>query len=299
MNDAHESFQSSRHLSRAVDELQHGSLQLVNTSVGTLRVMDSHRHGRLNAFNVLCTSCGKAVWIGIMLCLVTLSWVCVGAEPTDSTKRGAISQSEATEEEALRLNQRVVQLSRAGRVAEAIPLAKRSLELSEQVHGKVHRNVSADLIVLATLYLAQGDYFNAEPLITRAINIDKQLFGPRHPEVAVDIASLANLFSKKGDKQAAVRGYREALDMLYASPDGGSYLNNTAEIHYMFGETLLGLDQYDEAFAQYLSAEQIFELTDQARAVRILTEMAEADRARGDQGRAKVWLDRAAQLEGR
>lgn len=67
----------------------------------------------------------------------------------------------------------------------------------------------------------------------------------------------------------------------------------------MLGDTLLELDQYNEAMAQYLSAEQIFEVADPARAVRLLTEMAEADRARGDQPRAKTWLDRAAQLGGR
>jgi tetratricopeptide (TPR) repeat protein len=297
MSDTHEPFQTSPHVTRAVGRFQHGFLQLVNTFTGVLT--DSQGHGRVNAFDSLGMRCGKVVWVGIMLCLPALSWVCVSAQPTGSTKQGAPSQTEAIEAEALRLNQRVVQLSREGRIAEAIPLAKRSLDLSEQVHGEVHRNVSADLIVLANLYLAQADYFNAEPLVARAIDIDKQLFGPQHPEVAIDIATLANLFSKKGDRQDAVRSYREALDILYASPDAGSYLRNTAEIQYMFGETLLASDQYNAAMEQYWSAEQIFELTDRKFAVRILIKMAEAARARGDQPRAKAWLDRATQLEGR
>jgi tetratricopeptide (TPR) repeat protein len=298
MGDTNEPSQTSPYVTRAVGELQHGFLHSVNAFIEAPQVSDSHGHGRINAFNALCVRCGKAVWIGTMLCLAAFSWVCAGAQTTGSSKQGAISQTEATEAEALRLNQIVGQLAREGRIDEAIPLARRSLKLSEQIHGRVHRNVSADLIVLANLYLAQGDYFNAEPLISRAIDIDKQLFGPRHPEVAIDIASLGNLFSKTGDYQAAIRSYREALDMLLTSPDARSYLEKTAIIHYWLGENLLELNQHNEAIAQYLSAEQIFELIDQKFAIRILIEMAEADRAHGKQPRAKEWLDRARQLEG-
>ena len=249
--------------------------------------------------NRLGVRCGKTIWIGVMLCLPLIFWISVGAQPTGSANQGATSQTKALEEEALRLNKRVGQLVREGRIVEAIPLARRSLDLSEQIHGKVHRNVSADLVTLASLYLAQEDYFNAEPLVTRAIDIDKQLFGPRHPEVAIDMASLGNIFSKKGDKQAAVRSYHEALDLMYSSPDAGSYLNKVAEIHSLLANTLLELNQTNEAIAQYLSAEQIYELTDHKLAVQTLIKMAEADRAHGNQPRANGWLDRARKLEGR
>jgi len=301
MSDTHEPFQTWSPVTPAVAELRHGFLHPVNTFITALRVRDSHRHRRVTAFHICGMRSGKSAWIGMLLCLAALHflWFVSMAEPAGPTKQGAISQTEAAKAEAFRLNQRAGQLAREGRVAEAIPLARRSLELSEQVHGKVHRNVSADLISLANLYLAQNDYFNAEPLIARAIDIDKQLFGPRHPEVAMDIATLANLSRMKGDKQAAVRGYREVLNMMYASPDAGSYLEETAQIHLLLGNTLLELDQYNEAMAQHLSAVEIFEVADPAFAVRILTEMADADRARGNQPRAKIWLDRAAQIEGR
>ena len=86
MSDTHAPFQTSPHVTSAVGERQHGFLQLMNTFVEALRVRGSHGHGRVNAFNASCIRCGKAVWIGIMLCLATLSWVCAGAEPTGATK---------------------------------------------------------------------------------------------------------------------------------------------------------------------------------------------------------------------
>lgn len=87
--------------------------------------------------------------------------------------------------------------------------------------------------------------------------------------------------------------------MMSASPDAENYIKMTAEIHYLLGNTLLELDQYNEAMSQYFSAEQIFEITDRLRAVRILITMAEIERAHGNQPHAEALLDRAARLKER
>jgi tetratricopeptide (TPR) repeat protein len=203
------------------------------------------------------------------------------------------------EAEALRLNQQVMQLAMQGKLAEAIPLARRALELTERVHGKVHPNVSADLITLADLYRCQGDFFNAEPLIARAIEVDKQLYGPRDAEIGVDMGSLAMLYASKGDAKAAVKTYGEALDILYAARPSARHMANMAEMHRGYAEALLELNRYEEAMKQYANAEQIYEMTNNpARAAKTLVEMAEIDRQHGNQRRANIWLDRARQLKG-
>jgi tetratricopeptide (TPR) repeat protein len=272
-------------------------LRPMTTCAAALREPQGHR--RVNAFKGPGMRCGKAAVIGLMICLATFCWTYASAQPAGSTKQSAGSQTKAAEAEALELNRRVGQLTREGRIAEAILLAKRALDLSMQVHGKFHRNVSADLITLASLYIAQGDYFNAEPLISQAIDIDKQVFGPGHAEVALDIAAQSNLLRKKGDYQGALRGYREALDTLYKTIEDGKYVIQATEIHYSLGKTLSALDRYDEAMVEYATAVQVFKHTDKSRAAGILVEMAEADRAHGNHARAKAFLDLAQQLEGR
>ena len=55
-------------------------------------------------------------------------------------------------QEAKALDQRMVQLYRAGRYHEALPLAQRHLQITEKALGPEHPNTAASLNNLATLY---------------------------------------------------------------------------------------------------------------------------------------------------
>ena len=62
------------------------------------------------------------------------------------------------------LNKRVIELYRAGKFAEAIPLAQRALAIREKALGPNHPGVATALNTLAVLYNNQGRYTDAEPL---------------------------------------------------------------------------------------------------------------------------------------
>ncbi len=91
----------------------------------------------------------------------------------------------------VRLDSRVAQLYQEGRFSEAIPLAIRQLERSEEVFGPDHLQVAASLNNLAALYLATGEYARALPLIERSLAIREKALGPEHPGVAMSLNNHA------------------------------------------------------------------------------------------------------------
>jgi CHAT domain-containing protein len=77
-------------------------------------------------------------------------------------------------EEALRLNQQVIQLYNQGQYAAAMPLAERSLAILEKVLGKEHPLVAKSLNNLALLYQAQGNIARTLEFQTRGTNIEER-----------------------------------------------------------------------------------------------------------------------------
>ena len=97
-------------------------------------------------------------------------------------------------EQALRLNQKAIQLYNQGRYAEAEPLYKRSLAIREKALGPDHPDVAQSLNNLAVLYVDQGRYADAEPLYKRSLAIREKALGPDHPDVAIALNNLARLY---------------------------------------------------------------------------------------------------------
>ena len=77
------------------------------------------------------------------------------------------------------LNHQVETLYRAGKYAEAVPVATRALAVAEQQLGPDHAQVSVNLDNLAELYRVQGLYADAEPLYKRALAIRDKTVGAR------------------------------------------------------------------------------------------------------------------------
>ena len=71
--------------------------------------------------------------------------------------------------EVAKLKTEVGRLYRAGKHAEAIPVAKRVLAIRKRTLGPNHPDVGEALDGLATLYRALGRYADAEPLYKRAL----------------------------------------------------------------------------------------------------------------------------------
>jgi CHAT domain-containing protein len=134
------------------------------------------------------------------------------------------------------INKQVVQLYQAGKYAEAIVLAERTVTLAERQLGSDHPMVGTALSNLAGLYNIQGRYGDAEPLYKRALAIADKTLGPNNPTVGIRLNNIAELYKAEG-------GYAEAEPLLRRSlaivekafgpdhPTVGTSLNNLAELY--------------------------------------------------------------------
>jgi len=95
-----------------------------------------------------------------------------------------------------------------GRYAEAEPLYRRSLAISENAFGPGHTQLAPSVNGLGVIYREQGDYHRAELFFKRALTIVETALGPKHPDVTTSLESYADLLRKTGrtDEAAEKRG---------------------------------------------------------------------------------------------
>ena len=84
---------------------------------------------------------------------------------------GLGAPSLAQQGEVIATSAKIAELSRAGKYAEAIPLAQGQLERLEKKYGPFNRDVAGALNNLALLYAEQRRDAEAEPLFGRALAI--------------------------------------------------------------------------------------------------------------------------------
>jgi tetratricopeptide (TPR) repeat protein/energy-coupling factor transporter ATP-binding protein EcfA2 len=125
------------------------------------------------------------------------------------------------------------------RYAEAEPLIRHALTISEKVLGCDHPNVATELNNLALLLINTHRYAEAEPLMRRALEIDEKKLGVEHPSVATDLNNLAHLLSATNRFDEAERLLRRALKIDESTPvvdlsRVSTRLNNFAQL---LGET--------------------------------------------------------------
>ncbi len=117
----------------------------------------------------------------------------------------------AQRDEAAALNAKATELSRAGKYADAIPLAQRALAIRENTLGPNHPDVALSLNELALFYRYQGRYADAEPLNKRSLAIYEKALGPNHPQVARALNELAELYRNQGRYADAEPLYKRSL----------------------------------------------------------------------------------------
>jgi CHAT domain-containing protein/tetratricopeptide (TPR) repeat protein len=119
--------------------------------------------------------------------------------------------SSAQSSAADKLTGRIIELYRAGRYAEAVPLAQEALAIREKALGPDHLDVALSLNNLAGLYDNQGRYAEAEPLYKRSLAIREKALGPDHLDVATALGGLAELYRNQGRYDEAEPLYKRAL----------------------------------------------------------------------------------------
>lgn len=98
----------------------------------------------------------------------------------------------------------------AGQLDRAEVVAKKALDLAEK---NIERgpDVATSLDNLATVYLLQDQYGQAEPLLKRALAIKTKALGPDHPDVAWSLNALAVIYYFQGQYAQAEEPFKRSL----------------------------------------------------------------------------------------
>jgi CHAT domain-containing protein/Tfp pilus assembly protein PilF len=157
-------------------------------------------------------------WLSV--CLALLTSACLG---TPSSAQGLAAQSA-----------KIAELSRAGKYAEAIPLAQAMVANLEK--GPAGRDLGGALNNLAQLYGSVGRDVDAEPLSKRSISILEKAVGLDSVEIAPELSNLAALYERQGRYVEAEPLFKRALALREKSlppnhPDVGQSLNNLATLY--------------------------------------------------------------------
>jgi TonB family protein len=124
----------------------------------------------------------KSLFAAVAFCLFAVS---VGlAQTTQPNLSPEVLQSNE-------LNSEVLKLYNAGQYDEALPLAKRALELREKVLGSSHETLIPLLINLGEIYRAKKKPGEAKSYLERSLEIGKKVFGPEDVRITRALDRLA------------------------------------------------------------------------------------------------------------
>jgi TonB family protein len=199
------------------------------------------------------------------LCLAALGLLCLNgiftlagpvAQQGDAQKQTPTSPNL---DEATRLSQRVVSLHNQGKFDEALPLARRALEIREKHLGPEHQLVGLALKNLASLYFAKKQYDDAVRLYERTLSVYEKVFGPDDPKTADIFDSLAWSSNGAGDTSRAERCLRGALTIREKAlgPDS----KEVGETAYVLGQFYQRAGEYGKAADSYKRTVAIREKT--------------------------------------
>lgn len=165
------------------------------------------------------------------LALFILAFAALGV----SAAQGA-GQGEAAE--ADRLNAQVLKLYREGKYDEALPVAKRVVELREKALGGEDLKVAYALTNLGNVYVQKGDKKEAEPLLTRALAITEKR-AAAETDFAADLNTQLGLLSVDAGKykegEPFLRRVLEIKEKVHGAESRGVVpaLLNLADVNFL------------------------------------------------------------------
>ncbi|MFO7676300.1 MAG: tetratricopeptide repeat protein [bacterium] len=146
-----------------------------------------------------------------------------------------------------------------GDFAEAEPLARRALAISERALGAEHPQVAACLNDLASLLQDRNRTAEAESLFRRALVVLEKTLGQRHPQVAICLNNFAVLLSQQDRYAEAVPLHRRAIAIREEAlgPEHPDVANNMDNLAALLGR--MGKEAEAEAEALHRRALTILE----------------------------------------
>jgi TonB family protein len=147
----------------------------------------------------------------VLLLSVILLLPAEGTAQTAAPSQAEASTTSPDLDEANKLSRQVLALFNEEKYGEALPLAKRALEIQERVLGSKHELVATSLTNIAEIYIAQKNYGEAESLYKRALSILENKWGAESDKLVTPLQRLALIGFAHGNFGEAEKRYQRAL----------------------------------------------------------------------------------------
>lgn len=147
-------------------------------------------------------------------------------------------------DELSRLDQKVGELFKVSKYAEASTVAKQYADLAEEKYGSDNPLYANALSWQAAINQELGQYKNAEKIFKRILAIDEAALGKDHVDVGRDCNNLALLYQDQGRFPEAEKLYKRALTLTETALGPNHFkvstrLHNLASLHWEQGRYTL------------------------------------------------------------
>lgn len=167
------------------------------------------------------------------------------------------SQQEFPElKEASDLTESVVKLMSAQKFEEALPLAKRALEIRERVLPRDDPRIGNSLVYLVGVYNGKRDFGKAKETLQRLLQYQTERFGAENVKLAPTLERLAALHFRDRDTSKAEAAYQRAL-ALKEKEYGTDHVELGATL-FALGELYRARRDFDRASPPYKRAALIY-----------------------------------------
>ena len=166
------------------------------------------------------------------------------------------SQESPELQEATRLTESVLKLFNEDKFDEALPLAKRALQIREKLLPPNDPRVATSLSYLGDVYIAKRDYKAAREIVARLLQVQEVRFGPNDVNLASTLDRLALLHFRAGNSREAEAAYSRALALREKS--FGANSPQVAQTLHALGEFYRSKHDFDRAASNYRRALLIF-----------------------------------------
>src|SRR6185369_15599540 len=151
--------------------------------------------------------------------------------------------------QATELTNSVAKLFKEDKFDEALPLAKRALEIRERLLPRTDPRITMSLGYVGDLYMAKRDYDNAKKTFERLLQLQEEQGGPNDVKLASTLDRLAVLYNRDGKPAKAEELYQRALALREKAR--GPEDIQVAETYYALGQFYRIHKDFDKALNSY------------------------------------------------
>ncbi|HEX9630350.1 MAG TPA: tetratricopeptide repeat protein [Pyrinomonadaceae bacterium] len=183
----------------------------------------------------------QTILIGVLICLVAI--------PSHSQANPQSQQGDPDAAKAVDLAVQVAQLYQQGKYTDALPLAKRCLEIREKLFTPKDEQLRTALKNLAEVDMALNKYGEARTLFDRLIKSYED-FNPTDLRLAQVLQRLAFIYFKKGEGDKTEHLYQRAINITETASTPEDQQVATAATY---------LAEYYQAVGDYKKAEPVYQ----------------------------------------